>query len=404
MQEASAAQTALRRSIQEQESLEQQLNYQEAMLGSERQLFGGLTDLTPEETGFIGRFYIDQSAAQAVNAYYGGSQVPGWLTEGIAKANDLMDQAQAAARAGNLEQAAKLKTQAEEAWSAGQAGSTSDEVINSMVRFVESPEQLAALRLSSPMGMTTGELVRQGREFLDPDSETSERFISSLRDPALAALDLSERTALRDIEAEQRGVSRSARDLALSRGSGRNPYAALQAETRARELFQTEHAQVRETYGAAKANVEATAAQTFETFSRAFAMDATAFGQAWLEGDLALDFQGAVDNLRLASSEVLLATAQMNQQFAAMAEQASLARRQQWVDIAGAVAGIAAAAITGGATLALSGAIAGAAAGSGMPSPSGSSVPDVGAIMRGSIPAGQFPSQFPPIIPTAERY
>lgn len=198
------------------------------------------------------------------------------------------------------------------------------------------------------MGMTTGEIVRQGREFLDPNSETSERFISSLRDPALEALELSERVALRDIEAEERGVSRSARDIALGRSGGRNPYAALQAETRAREMLQSEHAQVRETFGAARANIVATAQQSFETFSRAFAMDAVAFGQSWLEGDLALDFQASVDNLRLASSEVLLATAQMNQRFAEMAEQASIARRQQWMDVAGTVAGIALAAVTGG--------------------------------------------------------
>jgi hypothetical protein len=106
-------------------------------------------------------------------------------------------------------------------------------------------------------------LLKQGREFLDPTSETSMRYKQALTEGAM-----------RSIDAGARGAHRAARDFGLQAGVARRPFHATQVAAATEAQFSAQRAQV--------ANQ---AALQFETFSREFAQNSVEFAQAWINGE-----------------------------------------------------------------------------------------------------------------------
>jgi len=284
---------------------------QERLLGTDAQIAGELegADLAPytgryEFTpGFRSLLAVPSGRKSIIGTKFEADQVA-MAEAGLNKVNDLMAQAEEAARAGDFEGAEKFRQQAETTVNeqsilfAGGRGN-----LESIITFAPNIQDQAAAGLSSPMAQTVGELVKQGGEFLDPDSETSKRFKESLTEGAIEQIDFGERSALRGVVQERRQAERQFRDIGLSRGAGRSPYSERAVSARLGERFAVTQADIREQAAAERAGVISEANQVFEQFSREFARNSAAFGQAFLQNQAGIreQFQGAMDQLTAAS-------------------------------------------------------------------------------------------------------
>lgn len=282
------AQEQVRRSSRRRRTQERNLRIQERLLGTEEQVEGDLDSVSEAEVPYIGRYQVNEQNVRVLDPYNEGGL--GIVQGNAQKANQLLEQAQQAAREGDVEQAERLKAQADEQLFQGIRGpGVSDESLRTAYTFREDPIELARSQLDSPLARQTGELVKQGREFLDPESETSTRFKRSLTT-----------NAQRSIAAEERDSLRRSRDIGLSRGAGRNPYNERAVDARTRERFASE-----------RAAVETEAARFFEDFSRRFSQQTVQLGQAFLQnqGGIRNEFQSSLDALSTTSSQLANAAA-----------------------------------------------------------------------------------------------
>jgi hypothetical protein len=276
---------------------ERNLTMQEQLLGTQAQVGGDLGGLSPEELPFAGRYELDTGYIGGLKAHRAGRYLQMEDFErNMATANKLMDEAQAAARSGDLELAGKLRAQAEAGLGADISGSlvgSSTELLPAF-KFIESAEAKAKSRLGSPMAQTVGKLVQQGRSFLDPESAESLRFKRGLTEGAE-----------RGIAAASRGARREMRDRGLMRGAARNPYAEAAIAARTEEGFAAQRAQVHQD-----------ASMYFEEFSRKFAADTVGFAQGWIQnqGDIRESHLSALDNLSFASAKLSNAAAERSMQ------------------------------------------------------------------------------------------
>ena len=270
---------------------EEQLRIGERLLGTDAQVEGNLGGPSEAEVPFIQRYQLNSALADAVEANSLGTKAGGSLQNDVNEANKILERAQAAAASGDLEGANQLRAEAQQ-YLDGQIrglGARNAGAAANLFALVTDPDLAARSQLSSPLAQTAGTLVRQGREFLDPNSETSLRYKASLTT-----------NAQRSITASERGALRRGRDLGLARGAARNAYADRAFDQRVREgsAFQ-------------RAQVETEAARAFEDFSRGFAERTAAFGQAFLANQSGIreQFQSSLDALLTSSAQLSNAAA-----------------------------------------------------------------------------------------------
>ena len=328
---------------------ERELRRQETMLGTEAQRTGQLDAISEDEIGFAGRYELDEGMVGTMMAQKYSGGLDELLRGNLEQANVFMDQAQAAARGGDMEAAASFRSQADNILTdagdrtGGLYPILNAEDVRAAFSYNERPELVGDARLNSPMAQTVGELVHQGGEFLDRGSKTSRDFRASLTEGATAAVRAGEENAQRAIAAEARGASRQARNFGLQRGAARNAANAAHVQARVNEGFARDRASVATDAAGKIAQIEAHAAQTFETFSRNFAMDSVGFAQAWLtgQGGIREEFQGAMDNLRLAQSQLMNYAANRSLDFSSESGRLRAASKERSLDIIGTVLGTA---------------------------------------------------------------
>ena len=284
----------------------------EDVLGSSESLFAATT---PEIRARMLEQDSGYNAAYGVSTTQWDNETQSYVTkphdtlrpivEGkLNRANELLEQAERFAAGGDLAQATQLRQQAEEVIGSYQGGSFGHATAEQMFRLNDpSADAQARAKLSSKTAQTVGSFVKQGREFMDPESETSRDFKSNLIDPAR-----------RQINRAERATQRRTLDLARSRGGARN-IAAEQAVT----------ARARESFGAARADVVSHANQYFETFSRDFAAKSVALSQAFIDDQPGVrdEYLNAMQSIRFAGSEYANVIAQ--REYAALVRDASQA-------------------------------------------------------------------------------
>jgi hypothetical protein len=130
--------------------------------------------------------------------------------------------------------------------------------------------------LMSPAMQIHGGNLRDALELRDPESETSQRFMDSLTSGPLAAVDAGERNAGRALATAERTAARGTRDAAMSAGGARSFGTEQATMARSAERFAATRASVATEAGAARAQIHGEAAKFYESFSRAWSIDATA--------------------------------------------------------------------------------------------------------------------------------
>lgn len=308
---------------------ERGLQMQEQMLGTEEQVAG--YDIDPRMREYSGRYSMDEQLLGVVGSgkygpkFYGKMYREagyGSMTEfGVGqteKLNSMMQAAQDAAEAGDWDRAAELKQEADAFASQfrddlGEAGQG--------LSFAEDPEFAAKAGLSSPIAQITGELVRQGRAFLDPESEESQRLKRTMTEGAE-----------RSIAAQSRQAQRQMRDFGLQRGAARTPG---RAATMAQRVAEDEARQRADQY--TKINV------WFEEFSRSFAGDTVKFARDFLQnaGGIREQYQGALDNLTALAMNFANASAERHASFAEMENANEQMRKEFQREMIGAAVAIA---------------------------------------------------------------
>jgi hypothetical protein len=314
------------------------------MLGTEAQLSGNLAGAVSEaEIPFISRYAVDEGVVSTLSSHEKAGGIGTHIRANARKANQLMEQAQEASRNGDIATASRLRAQAENTLAdpggrhAGWYPVLGAEDIRSAFVLNQNPEVEGATRLSSPMAKTAGQLVKQGREFLDPESETSRGYRQSLTEGAQ-----------RSIAAESRSAQRQARDFGLMRGSARSPGQAAHVGAAIKRDFAQQRAQV-----------ETQAAQQYEAFSRQFAADSVSFGQAFLQNQSFVrePFQAARDNLLTSGAELANRTADRSLKFSGESAERHAKSKARTMSIVTSVVG----AVVGIATMGVGLAVGGAA-------------------------------------------
>lgn len=322
------------RAMERRQAAEDRRYFLEQGLGTAAQREGEL-GVDPNVSPFTQRFQLDRAAARSLAGHEKGYGIFESLAHNEKAANRLMEQAEEAARSGDLEKASALKSQAEEKLvdprtrgSFGGPGMgwyplTNPEQVRSVFSVEENAAARAAGQLGSPLAQSMGEMVHQGREFLDRDSETSREFRASLRDPALEAIEGERKLGERGLASERRGALRQQRDVGLSRGAGRRATAEVALGRRTAERFGTARADLNLKSGIAKAKVIADTNRFFEEYSREFASNSIAMADAWLDNRSGVreQFHNSMDRLAAASAEISQNNAQRHLQFMVESEE-----------------------------------------------------------------------------------
>jgi hypothetical protein len=205
----------------------------------------------------------------------------------VSQANDLMAQAMAASRAGDTARADELKSQADALFTGAPMAEFKEKkgAGEGLGKFkgkgIQADSPIGS-QLASPAGQIVGGLVHRGEQLLDPESEESQRLISSLTDPALAQLDAAETKAGRALATGERTAQRQMRDLGLAGGAMRAPGAEAAIGARASEEFAGKRADVATTMGAARAQVVGEARAYYETMAPQFAANAVEAADRWV--------------------------------------------------------------------------------------------------------------------------
>jgi hypothetical protein len=388
-------------------------------LGSKEQAAGSgvYSNVSPEVLKYTQRYAIDQrelsqiqAAGQGIknqlnpfqsadNSTRGGLSLQDYSQGFATKANDLLAQAEAAARTGDLGRAEQLYTQAQtiisgvqpEAQSAYNLGST--------------PESAAVIRASSAEGQIVGRQLLAAKELGDPNSERSVGLRSRLLDPTLGLLDEgtnqavgaldagvqnatgaidegarqaqllideNTRNAERAIAAERSQIDGQIRQTGTGGGVGVNARAQLALQSQAASQAARERAQVYTTAAGQRAGVLGTAADEkaqiiataqaqkagiysqagaqkaaaaaqvnlyLNEFAKRMAEDSVTMAQNWVNGTAGVrdEYQQALDQFDTMAIQIANQRAQFLQQ---VAEQRRQQEAQSGNFIKGALAGL----------------------------------------------------------------
>lgn len=308
------------------------------MLGTDEQLAGYDTD--PRMAEYSQRYSLDE---EALRGYFNSSSrisrqragIRDDYGKAIGAANELLTQAEAAAKAGDWEQAQALRSQAESTFG-GKFGAA-------FKLGGGSVEAQAKGILSGPQAQIVGQQVKRAREFGDWNSAGSTQWRQQMAEGAE-----------RSIAAEANSARRQARDLGLQAGSGRmaGTMAALQNEASRNAATQ-------------RAQVHTTVNQAFLQYRDAFQQNAVEFATNWLNeaSGIRTGFNTAMQNMAGMVAEMYGQGAKLSAGFAQMAndEEArnALSRGSMYGQLA-TLAGGAVGALLGPAGAALGGKLAGA--------------------------------------------
>lgn len=301
-------------------------------LGTPEQRAGQLVNVPADALKFYGQFTLDEAVTSGFLKHGKSKDIPDILKGNLGIANRILGEAKDAYEAGDFELAESLYQDALNARldprgrQKGWRPFADTSPIEAAFGFSTPTSLESASLLSTPSARTVGELVHQGEEFLDPESETSQRFKEALTEGGLDAIDASEQAALaqitaaeevarRNLAAERRGAGRLIDDIGASQGAARNLTAEAHVAARTAERFGAERANIALEAGAARAEAVGEAGvargeliaasdRYFEEFSRSFAANTVAFAQAWAEGQPGVNeqFQNAMDNLTTAAA------------------------------------------------------------------------------------------------------
>lgn len=212
----SAARLEIQNATKRRMETEQFLIQQEQLLGTPDQVAGRLGGgVSNSELPYLQRYQFNDSAAGSVT---GAQYKIDTLKSGVAKANSLLDQAQSAARAGDLAGAQQFKLQADEALMGDFNAKTGARnspfrdplIFGQLITQTQDPNVAAATRLNSPIAQTVGANVAKGREFADPNSAASRQLFNSVVTAPVAEISAGQRAALGNIGSR---TSASLRDL-----------------------------------------------------------------------------------------------------------------------------------------------------------------------------------------------
>ena len=195
------------------EAAERERQLLTSYLGSKEQVegTGRFGNAAPEVLKYTQRYSVDQRALNEIlaagsqvkrqedpfqgadNRVRGGLSLQDYSQGFATRANDLLAQAEAAARAGDFTAADQLYTQAQ-----SMIGGIS-QVAQGAYNLGGGEESAAAIRASSAEGRIVGRQLFAARELQDPNSATSTGLRGRLLDPALTAIDQGAQSALGEI-------------------------------------------------------------------------------------------------------------------------------------------------------------------------------------------------------------
>lgn len=329
-QQATAAGEEVERAKEGRSYSEEQLAAMEGLLGTEAQAAGELStdsSISP----YTSRYQVDEGALESLLVGFDNAEIQ-WnaITGNVEEANKLMEQAEAAARSGDLDTAAQLRAQAEGGLTriGGMYDSGTGNPFGTAIQTIQNTQAQAEGALSSPMAQIVGGQVREAREFQDWDSQASRDYRRNMSESAMRAVD-----------AGSRGAKRSARDLALARGSAQSPYAA-QAVAAASEAG----------FAAQRAQILSDTNQSFDAMRRQFARDAVGSAREFLYGSAGIreEFQQSIERLSGLATQTYMQTAGMANEMAGRDRQKKMAEKANRQSIVHSLAGIALGGLTGG--------------------------------------------------------
>lgn len=242
------------------------------------------------------------------------SKVRSWELAGqIVEVQDLFEQANTLARAGDFDAADEAHAQAlalVDEYGLNEQFDPTDlkkkgKGLSFSIGDVYDPmtdvEGQAGQALGSPTGMLVGEMVSTARQMQDPNSAESERFRKALTADAEAALDASRQNALRAMATEERGAARSMRDLALSQGSASGTARLAAVAARNAERFAAQRATLETDVGARKSALFAESARLYEQFRVDLGRNAVQLASAWVN-----DQSGVRDSFRAMHANMMM--------------------------------------------------------------------------------------------------
>jgi hypothetical protein len=307
-QQQTAGQAAIATAEQSRQYNERVYGSASQMLGTDEQVAGYGEDSKLQ--GYTGRYTLDQgilgslrnSSTNLVKDKTFGTKMQGQLDA----ANSLMEQSEAAARAGNWDEAERLRTQAE-----GGLGGGMNASFKSAFRLGGGAVDAKARGLlTGPQAQIVGQQVKQAREFQDWGSQGSQDWRARMSE-----------SGERSIATEAQSALRQARDFGLQRGAGRMAGAASAINADTLRRASTQRAQVHSDVNAA-----------FENFRHSFAQGAVSFAQSWLSGQAGIrdQFQDAMTNIQGMTAQMYGQGSELATKFASMAQeedQANQAKR-----------------------------------------------------------------------------
>lgn len=356
------------------------LGQMEQRLGTQEQIAGYGTDSRVGE--YTRRYSIEGGVESAIIGGHKKSQLrkAGFSRERFAdvlsSANDLMDQAEAAARAGDFEKADRLREKASTVTNIGSTGTGMKGArgvdISGLFNLgAAAGDSAAEGALSGPLAQMVGAQVADARALMDPNSPESQRFRESLTGGALEAISAGEDISMRQLAQQRREGERTQRDLGLARGAGRHANAERAFSQAASERFGTSAANIRQSAAAQRAQVLGEASRTFEDFRRKWSQGTAAFAQDFLQNKAGIreQFQSAVDSMKSAGSQLALQHAQRHDALyrfeTQRADQRAKEKRENITKIAKMGAAVVGTALTAGAGLGMFGALGAAGAAGG---------------------------------------
>lgn len=282
---------------------ENTLKAEESMLGTNAQLSpysGPSQELLP----YLGRYQVEQGGLGSVYAYDANAKKNNKyatrLNANLTSANTLLGQAEQAARAGNFDQAAQLKAQADSAltnmgdkknwfWAVSNA-----EQLKTLFNYVgPDASTQAKAQLASPLAQTVGRSVQEARAFQDWDSPESVQQRKLLTQGGERALAANEREGFRQERMQRMAMG----------GAGMQAGQARMMDERSREGYATQRAQLR-----------TEADNQFLNWSREYAKNATGFAQSFLQNQAGIrdQYQASLDSLKANLSQM---ATQFSQQY-----------------------------------------------------------------------------------------
>ena len=156
---SSAAQAKQTRAAEGRASRERQLGTMEQLLGTDEQIEGGL-GVDASIVPYTDRFQWDEGTLHSLMVgAKGGYDNWNALHSNLASSNQMMEQAEEAARSGDFEKAAELRAAAE-AGLTNVSGVQRGDLFKSAIKTVRNEDAHAKAALSNPMAQTVGSIGR----------------------------------------------------------------------------------------------------------------------------------------------------------------------------------------------------------------------------------------------------